>query len=268
MAKSTRRKFLFNSLKVFGVGAIVLWLTKNSILKWIIQSTNNEGLVMDSAPKIGDNMCILTSGQGEGPFFISSPIRRDIVEDRVGKMMNFKMQVLKIPDCTPVENAIVEIWHCDAEGNYSGYPEEITHDIWKIMMFLKKNSENIGDNIKPVSDARYLRGAQQSDANGMVEFNTIFPGWYEGRAPHIHFKIIANENEQITSQFYFKPEFCDDIYLNTEPYKAYGKSPYTIHNDGVIHEDITAVTGLLLNPTMHNQTIESVVKVGVQSSLS
>ena len=170
MTKSTRRKFLFNSLKVFGVGAIVLWLTKNSILKWIIQNTNNEGLVMDSAPKIGDDMCILTSGQGEGPFFISSPIRRDIVEDRVGKMMNFKMQVLKMPDCTPVENAIVEIWHCDAEGNYSGYPEELNHDIWKSLLFLNKHSENIGDNIKPVTEARFLRGAQQSDAPFSVQW--------------------------------------------------------------------------------------------------
>ena len=123
MTKSTRRKFLLNTLKILGASAIVLWFTKNKILKWIITSTNNEGLAMSASPKIGADMCVLTSKQGEGPFFITSPIRNNIVEDRTGKLMNFKMQVLSMPDCKPIENAIVEIWHCDAEGNYSGYPE-------------------------------------------------------------------------------------------------------------------------------------------------
>lgn len=266
MTKTSRRKFLFNSLKVLGVGAIVVWFTKNSILKWLIKSTNNEGLAMDAAPKIGEDICILTSKQGEGPFFISSPIRKDIVEDRTGKAMSFKMQVMRMPDCTPVENAIVEIWHCDAEGNYSGYPEDMNHDLWKSLMFLNKNSENIGDNIKPITEARFLRGAQQSDANGMVEFKTILPGWYEGRAPHIHFKIIANDKEQLTSQFYFKPEFCDAIYESTVPYNNFGKSPYTIHNDTVIHEDITAVEGLLLSPKTNGNVLETIIKIGIQST--
>lgn len=264
MANTSRRKFLLNSLKILGLGAIVVWFAKNSILKWILTSTKNEGLAMDVAPQISDDLCILTSSQTEGPFFISSPIRRNIVEDREGKMMNFKMQVLRMPDCTPVEKAIVEIWHCDAEGNYSGYPEELSHNLWKTFIFLNKNSETIGENVKPVTEARFLRGAQQSDANGIVEFNTILPGWYEGRAPHIHFKIIANEKEQVTSQFYFSPQFCDDLYLSTAPYNKFGKSPYTIYNDGVIHEDQTAIKGLLIKPRPIGQSLEATVKIGIQ----
>ena len=140
----------------------------------------------------------------------------------------------------------------------------LNHDLWKTVMFLNKNSKNIGDNIKPVTESRFLRGAQQSDSKGMVEFKTILPGWYEGRAPHIHFKIIANEKEELTSQFYFEPKFCDEIYVSTEPYNKYGESPYTIHNDSVIHEDITAVEGLLLNPSKVGNNLESIVKIGIQ----
>jgi len=263
---SSRRKFIKRTVTVLGVGALVIWFSKNSILKWLVRSTDNGELAMEAAPKIGENMCILTSAQQEGPFFITSPIRKNIVEDKQGKLMNFKMQVLKMPDCIPVENAVVEIWHCDAEGNYSGYPEDLNHDLWKTLVFLKSNSENLGDNIKPVTETRYLRGAQQSDVNGIVEFNTILPGWYEGRAPHIHFKIIANDKEQITSQFYFEPKFCDDIYTSTEPYNKYGESPYTIYNDAGIHEDITAIEGLMLSPKYVNDILETTVKIGVKSA--
>ena len=262
--KTSRRKFIKRALAVLGVGGLTLWLTKNSILKWLVQSTNNEGLAMKTAPNLND-VCILTSAQQEGPFFISSPIRRNIVEDKKGKQMSFKMQVLQMPNCKPIENAIVEIWHCDAEGNYSGYPDGLSHNLWKTVMFLNNNSEKMGDNVKPKNETRFLRGAQQSDANGIVEFNTILPGWYEGRAPHIHFKIIANEKEQLTSQFYFKPEFCNEIYTTTEPYNKYGESPYTIYNDVGINEDITAVEGLLLAPKLTNGILETSVKIGIKS---
>lgn len=261
MAKTSRRKFILAAFSTLGIGALIIWFMKNSILRWYVQRTDNKGLEMTAATSINEDICVLTSSQTEGPFFISSPIRKNVIEDRKGMQMNFKLQLVNYPVCTPVEGAIVEIWHCDAEGIYSGYPEDISHDPWKAFKFMGTADSNI----KPVTKARFLRGAQQTDTEGIVEFNTIFPGWYDGRTPHIHIKILLNDKEQLTSQFYFEPEFCSKIYLSTAPYNKYGESPYTPQNDIVINADIKNVNGLLLKPiVLNDETVTAAVKVGIK----
>lgn len=262
MVKKSRRKFIVIIIFILGLGGILVWLSKNTIMRWLMQRTDNKGLAISLAPKLSDDICILTSSQTEGPFFISSPIRSNLIEDRKGMGMHLKMQLVRVPDCTPIEKAIVEIWHCDAEGIYSGYPEEIAHDPWKSLTFAGTGEANV----KPVTESRFLRGAQQSNADGIVEFSSIFPGWYDGRAPHIHFKILVDDKEEITSQFYFEPELCNQIYLNTSIYDTYGESPYTIQNDIVINGDVNAVNGLLLSPELSDEGLASVeIKVGIQN---
>ena len=109
-----------------------------------------------------------------------------------------------------------------------------------------------------------MRGAQQSDAKGYVEFNTIFPGWYEPRAPHIHFKVTINNEEQLTSQFYFEQELCDRVYTSLEPYNKYGESPYNIYND-IVLKGVTQVDGLLLRPSWNgNLPLDASAKVGIK----
>ena len=263
MGKATRRKFLSGSLGIIGIGGVTAWFRKNDILRWMVLRTNNESIKMSAAPKLADDICILTSSQVEGPFFISSPIRSDIREDRKGKGFNLKMQIVRMPECLPVEGALVELWHCDAEGRYSGYPGEIAHDLWGTLRLIGLS----GANVKPVNEARFLRGAQVSDAGGQVEFKTIFPGWYEPRAPHIHFKIIIDNQEQLTSQFYFESEFCRQIYLNEQPYDQYGDSLYTTKNDAVFGQDPTA-EGLLLWPALNDdRSLEASIKVGIRKSV-
>ena len=104
---------------------------------------------------------------------------------------------------------MVEIWHCDAEGAYSGYPKELSRDLWKTAMLMLRHGE---EDVPTTNDQRFLRGAQVSDAAGMLEFTTIFPGWYEGRPPHIHFKISVDEKETFISQFYFDDDYCKRLY--------------------------------------------------------
>ncbi|MGB5362319.1 MAG: hypothetical protein WBN17_03345, partial [Aureibaculum sp.] len=88
---------------------------------------------------------------------------------------------------------------------------------------------------------------------------------YDGRTPHIHFKILVDKKEQLTSQFYFEHDFCNKIYLHMKPYNNYGESPYTPQNDIVINGDINAVNGLLLNPKFNiDQPISSSIKVGIR----
>jgi protocatechuate 3,4-dioxygenase beta subunit len=166
-----------------------------------------------------------------------------------------------------VEGAVVEIWHCDAEGTYSGYPEEITHDEWKSFVFMLGEGESRDGvfHVDPVNDNRFLRGLQRTDAEGWVQFDTIFPGWYTGRVPHIHAKIMISENEQLTTQFYFDTALCNSIYTALEPYRNYGASPMSFENDVVLSEG--GANGLLLEvlPGLKNGDIlESQARIGVQ----
>jgi protocatechuate 3,4-dioxygenase beta subunit len=182
-----------------------------------------------------------------------------VKEDRVGRDLQLEIQVVRMPDCSPVTGAIVEIWHCDAEGNYSGYPEEMGHDLWKTLMLAGTG----GDHVPPTNESRYLRGAQISDAEGKVRFDTILPGWYEPRIPHIHFKIISEENELLTSQFYFDPDFMDRIYTSVAPYTRFGPSLYRPENDVVIGA-MPDVAGLQLMPRGSEKTpLRASAKIGI-----
>lgn len=260
MKKTTRRKFILRGLGVFVIGGVIAWFKKNSILRWLILKNNNGDLAMSSAPLVGEELCVLTSQQVEGPFFVAAPNRRNVKEDREGKDLNLRLQIVSASDCSPIEGAIVEIWHCDAEGIYSGYPEELAHDIWKTL-----NLTGIkGDHIEPLNEKRFLRGAQLTDANGIVEFETIFPGWYEPRTPHIHFKVIAGDQDYLTSQFYFEPAFCNRVYLSQEPYLKYGDSPFTPENDVVIGQ-FEEANGLQLDMIWNSDIpLEASARIGVE----
>ena len=108
MKKPNRRKFLSASLSFLGLGAVLAWFQKNTILRWMISRIHNEGVVLTPAPAMSEDICVLTSSQTEGPFFISSPIRADIREDRQGRELILKMQILRMPDCEPIPGAVVE----------------------------------------------------------------------------------------------------------------------------------------------------------------
>lgn len=247
---------------VAGTGILTAWFSRNRILSYMVRQTDNTGYKLTRAPMVGDDVCVLTPSQTEGPFFFKSPIRADIREDREGAIMQLDLQLIQAPDCKPVEGALVEIWQCDADGNYSGYPEGMGHNLWKSLMWERKQEVQADGHIPPVNENLYLRGAQPTDANGMVHFTTIFPGWYEPRVPHIHFKVITDDREFLTSQFYFDPAFCDELYLVHEPYKKYGSSPFLPENDIVIHDYMNA-EGLQLNPSWEAGQLRASARIGI-----
>ena len=243
MGKLSRRKFILGGLGV-GLGGAGLWFGRNAILRNLIpRFFSNDVSKATSAPAVGEDLCVLTAKQTEGPFFIASPMRSDIREDRKGKQLDLELQVVDAEKCTPVEGAVVELWHCDAEGGYSGYPEEYAHDPFSTMMYVGNGETHV----EAVNEKRYLRGAQKTDADGIAKFTTIVPGWYEPRAPHIHFKVLFEDKAQLASQFYLDPKFSDKVFMSTEPYSKFGASPYTIANDPVVHNYPDA-SGLVLNP--------------------
>lgn len=116
--------------------------------------------------------------------------------------------------CAPIEGAQVDVWHCDAQGQYSGVSDQ--------------GSDTAGQ--------QFLRGYQLTDTNGAVQFQTIYPGWYSGRAVHIHFTIRTKgadgEDYQFTSQFFFDDTLTDQIHA-LEPYASKGQRDTRNSNDNI-----------------------------------
>jgi protocatechuate 3,4-dioxygenase beta subunit len=102
---------------------------------------------------------------------------------------------------------VVDIWHCDAVGSYSGFEEEGT----------------------------FLRGTQVTDAVGVVEFTTVYPGWYRGRTVHIHAKVHLDKRTALTTQLYFDEQVTAAVY-EREPYSAdTGRDTFN-DSDGIFDE--------------------------------
>ncbi len=145
---------------------------------------------------IAGTACPVTPEQTEGPFYFDPElVRREIAEGRPGVPLRLRLQIVDAAGCAPSARARVDVWHCDAAGAYSGYDRERSRG------------------------QRWLRGTQLADAEGVAEFHTLWPGWYEGRAPHIHVKAWLSDRREITSQLYFDDALSDRIYAEG-PYAA------------------------------------------------
>ena len=145
----------------------------------------------------GARACRVTAEQAEGPFYFDvDSIRSDIRENRPGTPLRLSFRVREAGSCEPIADAVVDIWHCDAGGVYSGFDEG--------------------------EGERFLRGRQVTDRRGVAEFQTIYPGWYPGRTTHIHAKVHLDRQTALTTQVYF-----DDEVTN----RVYGKPPYESGRD-------------------------------------
>lgn len=138
---------------------------------------------------IAGTACPLTPRQTEGPFYFDPRlVRQDIKEGRPGARLRLRLQVVGARDCAPAPRARVDIWHCNPAGVYSGYESE----------------RSAGET--------WLRGIQYADAQGVVAFDTLYPGWYQGRATHVHCKVSTPDGREVISQIYFPDAYSDRIY--------------------------------------------------------
>ena len=141
--------------------------------------------------------CILTPEQTAGPFYFDADqVREDITDNKDGLPLKLQLTVVNSTDCKPIKDAIVDIWHADADGVYSGYK----------------------DRGLDTSKEKFLRGIQVTNSDGAVNFKTIYPGSYPGRVPHIHFKVYMDNKNFVTSQLYFPMEISRKIYKNHDAY--------------------------------------------------
>jgi protocatechuate 3,4-dioxygenase beta subunit len=145
--------------------------------------------------------CVLAPEMTEGPYYIDGEkLRRDITEGKPGTRLDLALKVVDASTCRPISGAVVDIWHCDAGGVYSGF--------------------GAGS-----SNRSFLRGLQKTDAHGVAHFRTIYPGWYPGRTVHIHVKVHVGGNVVHTGQLFFSDKVTDAAYRKTPYNKRPNRSP-------------------------------------------
>ena len=130
--------------------------------------------------------------------------------------------------CEPVPGAAVEIWHADASGDYSSYVDSGTG---------KDEGEG----------TTFLRGVQTAGDDGIVEFHTIYPGWYRGRAVHIHVRVHVDGREVLTSQLFFDDAYSEAVF-EREPYLEFGPQDTSNDRDGLAGPALVTGGLLALNP--------------------
>ncbi len=166
--------------------------------------------------------CAVSPTETIGPFpSLTDMFRSDIREGKSGTQLALTLTVVNTnSSCSPVQGANVEIWHVDAAGNYSQYGTQTAQT--------------------------FLRGIQTTDANGQVTFTTIFPGWYQGRATHIHIEVVRNGQSVKATQIAF-PESVNNAVYATGAYASRGNNPLSNTADGIfadsINSELATVTG-------------------------
>jgi protocatechuate 3,4-dioxygenase beta subunit len=139
--------------------------------------------------------CVLTPEQTEGPYYIANEaLRRNITDGRPGTPLLLRAFVVNASTCKPIKSAAVDIWHADAGGVYSGFGQG-------------------------AGNRTFMRGIQRTNAKGLAQFRTVYPGWYQGRTVHIHVKVHLGGNVLHTGQLYFPDTVTDGVYRKA-PYSS------------------------------------------------
>jgi protocatechuate 3,4-dioxygenase beta subunit len=162
--------------------------------------------------------CVLTAALTEGPFFVEEKLNRSNIRTDPGSgavaagiplALAFNVSRVANNACTPLTGAYLDVWHCDSTGTYSDVSG---------------------------SSRKFLRGYQITDAKGVAAFTTIYPGWYGGRAVHIHFKLRlyagSSKTYEFTSQFFFDDTLTDSVYTQA-PYSLRGSRETRNASDGI-----------------------------------
>ncbi len=207
-----RKKFLKRA--AFSVAALPL----------IVQSCKDESTTPVSSG--GNTVCgdPITPAVPEGPYYVNEMLNRSaITEDRKGISLTILFTV-EDKNCSPIKDAVVDIWHCDAAGKYSDESSEGT------------------------LEQKWLRGYQSTDVNGKCSFTTIFPGWYNGRLTHIHGKVKVGSTTKQTTNF-FIPKNVEQAVYATALYAGKGQNPTTVAQDVELRGDTSRYDTLMMKVT-------------------
>ena len=198
-----RKEFLKRGFRsLLGVAALVpiIGACNNTAVDPV--ATTGSGTSTGSTNGSSASECAVTPSETEGPFPTKVPanfVRKDIRSDRTGLAFTMNITIKNAAsNCAALAGAIVDVWHCDKDGNYSEYG-------------------GTGMQSVNLTTVDFLRGRQTTDASGLVSFTSIFPGWYGGRAPHIHVHIYNSAGKSLlVTQIAFPYDVTNTVYTTAQ----------------------------------------------------
>jgi protocatechuate 3,4-dioxygenase beta subunit len=197
-------------------------------------------------PEAVEDGCTVWPRETKGPFPNKTPaemVMSNIKSDRQGVAMLINLTILdKSNNCKPLAGAVVDVWHCDKDGNYSEYGNHP----------MQRND---------LTNEHFLRGRQTTDATGAVSFLSIYPGWYQGRAPHIHVEIFdKNEKSLLVTQVAFPENISDTVYASPL-YANRGKADTSNLRDGIFRDSLKDQMGTVTGNIKDGYTLASTIVV-------
>jgi len=240
-----RKDFLKTGVGIFGLGTVLLDSCKKEAVQKAIISQEES-----AAAAAG---CVVTPKESVGPFpypggEINNPLQRvDVTEGQAGMPIVFTFTVVNTNNnCLVVPNARVDIWHCNKDGYYSGYGNQ--------------TGGTFG--LRDYTGETWLRGYQVTDVNGIAIFNSIYPGWYAGRATHIHLEVFINNKLKKPAQLAF-PEVTSNKVHVMPLYAAHGLNTKTNLADGVFGNSATDLANETFTVIKNGNTLFATYTIGI-----
>ena len=207
-----RKAFLRNAVGLFGIV---------SLLDACKKTDTNASASTTTTANTQTSGCYESPTETEGPYpypggEVNNPMNRsNITETKTGVGLTLALKVVNANNsCAVVPGARVDIWHCDKDGYYSGYAGQ-------------QGVSTVGQT--------YLRGWQNAGSDGVANFTTIYPGWYSGRATHIHFEVYIGGVLKKTGQFTFNEATSDSVHATY----GLGANPTRNASDGILGNSST-----------------------------
>ncbi len=217
----------------------------SSCKKEDLSTTDGSGTAAEGGTASGN--CAVSPTETAGPFPTKSPsslVTTDIRSDRTGVPLAIKITINnKNTACAALAGAIVDIWHCDKDGYYSEYG-------------------GTGMQSANFTSVHFLRGRQTTDANGLVQFTSVFPGWYSGRAPHIHVHIYdASGRSLLVTQIAFPTDVCDTVYTTATSFYTRGKQDTSNARDNVFADSLASELSTITGSISGGYTLTHLITV-------
>lgn len=201
----------------------------------------------------GVNTCPLLCQTTAGPCIADTVDRQDVSEGYPGLPVRLALLVVDAGTCQPIPNVRVQIWHTQRTGVYSGNTPN-------------PQACSGGDSDAP--NHFYMRGTQTAGADGRVDFDTCLPGWYMGRALHIHFSVFLGDDVYVTSQLFFDDTITEEIFAAHPEYAEFGQ-PDTLNDDDNIIAGADDLPNYILDiARMPDGAMLASKVLGIRSSLA